>query len=282
MTPLWTLGEPQAMNAPRVSFVVPVRNDAARLQTCLRSILRNSHRPGDDRDHRRRQRVDRRLGGGRRAAWARESSDDRSTARVAELRNRGAAPGDRRTSWRSSTPTTRSWPAGCMRRSSACTCRTSARSGALYHAPPDGTWVQRTYGHLRGTPDGQRRRRTGSAAATWRCRGRRSKRSADSTPSLETCEDVDFCHRLRARGLRDRQRRAPEEHPSRRSEDAARGLLERAVARPRQPPGQLPPADLSGPRCRARCCRLSRALSLGGRDRRHPRVVLGRAGSACC
>src|SRR5215475_6414448 len=31
---------------PRVSFVIPVRNDATRLQTCLRSILRNPQAPG--------------------------------------------------------------------------------------------------------------------------------------------------------------------------------------------------------------------------------------------
>ena len=30
---------------PRVSFIVPVRNDAARLETCLRSIAANSQRP---------------------------------------------------------------------------------------------------------------------------------------------------------------------------------------------------------------------------------------------
>ena len=31
---------------PRASFVIPVRNDAARLDACLKSIRRNSHVPG--------------------------------------------------------------------------------------------------------------------------------------------------------------------------------------------------------------------------------------------
>ena len=31
---------------PRISFIVPVRNDAARLEICLRSILRNLGAPG--------------------------------------------------------------------------------------------------------------------------------------------------------------------------------------------------------------------------------------------
>jgi len=31
---------------PRVSFIIPVRNDAVRLEACLRSIRRNGHAPG--------------------------------------------------------------------------------------------------------------------------------------------------------------------------------------------------------------------------------------------
>jgi GT2 family glycosyltransferase len=72
--------------------------------------------------------------------------------------------------------------------------------GALYQAPPDGTWVQRSYGHLRGGPRDQH-------DPDWLGSGNLAVlRSAFDLvggfdTSLETCEDVDFCHRLRAKGL---------------------------------------------------------------------------------
>jgi hypothetical protein len=73
--------------------------------------------------------------------------------------------------------------------------------GALYEAPPDGTWVQRTYGQLRGGPRDQPDAHwlgSGNIAVT--------REAFDLVHGfdtrLETCEDVDFCQRLRAKGLR--------------------------------------------------------------------------------
>jgi hypothetical protein len=73
--------------------------------------------------------------------------------------------------------------------------------GALYQAPPDGTWVQRTYGQLRGAPRDQQ-------DADWLGSGNLAvnrgafERVHGFDTRLETCEDVDFCHRLRMNGLR--------------------------------------------------------------------------------
>jgi GT2 family glycosyltransferase len=186
------------MITPRVSFIVPVRNDAVRLQTCLRSILRNNHRPGD---------VE--------IIVVDNGSTDRSAevaaqlgarvirveqGRVAELRNRGAALAT--TDILAFVDADNEIVAGWVHAAVECLHMPHVgAAGALYHAPPDGTWVQRTYGHLRGTPNGQ-------DETDWLGSGNLAVlRTAfeaiggfDTT--LETCEDVDFCHRLRARGLR--------------------------------------------------------------------------------
>ena len=70
-----------------------------------------------------------------------------------------------------------------------------------YSAPPDGTWVQQMYGALRG-------RTVGQADTAWLGSGnlvaRRTAFQAiqgfDAT--LDACEDVDLCQRLRAEGWR--------------------------------------------------------------------------------
>jgi hypothetical protein len=74
-------------------------------------------------------------------------------------------------------------------------------AGALYTAPPDGTWVQRAYGLLRGST-------VGTADVPWLGSGNMVvRRTAFESiggfdASLEACEDVDLCQRLRARGWR--------------------------------------------------------------------------------
>ena len=183
---------------PRVSFVVPVRNDATRLEVCLRSISRNGH--GSDRieiivvdngstdDS---AAVARRFG----AAVLRIEN-----ARVAELRNQGArrATGDVLAFIDADNEIAAGWVYAaleCLRLSN------TAVVGALYQPPVDGTWVQRTYGYLRGIPSGQH-------DTDWLGSGNlavsrtvfESIGGFDTT--LETCEDVDFCHRVRALGLR--------------------------------------------------------------------------------
>src|SRR5438270_12615913 len=140
-----------ARNA-RVSFIIPVRNDAARLQTCLRTILRNSQAPKlvqiivvdnastDDS-----------------AAVARQLGAEVLTVdsgRVAELRNYGAhhATGDVLAFVDADNEIAAGWlyaALECLREPNV------GAVGALYQAPPDGTWVQRTYGHLRGGPRDQ-------------------------------------------------------------------------------------------------------------------------------
>ncbi|HUK34252.1 MAG TPA: glycosyltransferase [Vicinamibacterales bacterium] len=183
---------------PRVSFVIPVRNDAARLQTCLRSILRNPQAPNqvqvivvDNASTDDSAAVARRLGA---EVLTVESG------RVAELRNRGAryATGDVLAFVDADNEIAAGWlyaALECLRMPQV------GAVGAMYQAPPDGTWVQRTYGHLRGGPRDQH-------DADWLGSGNMAvSRTAFELvdgfdTSLDTCEDVDFCHRLRARSLR--------------------------------------------------------------------------------
>jgi hypothetical protein len=76
-----------------------------------------------------------------------------------------------------------------------------AAAGAQYHAPADGTWVQRMY-------DNFRRHDRGSRSVDWLPSGnlivRRSAfdRVGGFDTSLVTCEDVDLCQRLREHGWR--------------------------------------------------------------------------------
>jgi len=73
--------------------------------------------------------------------------------------------------------------------------------GDQYHAPADGTWVQRSY-------DALRRHQSGTRDVTWLPSGNIVvKRAAFEQVGgfdvhLETCEDVDLCQRLAAAGGR--------------------------------------------------------------------------------
>ena len=74
-------------------------------------------------------------------------------------------------------------------------------TGAAYSAPGDGTWVQREYGYLRGTARGRH-------DVEWLASGNLAvwantfEAIGGFDASLDTCEDMDFCNRVRARGLR--------------------------------------------------------------------------------
>jgi GT2 family glycosyltransferase len=183
---------------PRVSFVIPVRNDAARLQTCLRSILRNPQAPGqveiiviDNASTDDSAAVAAQLG----ARVLRHEG-----GRVAELRNYGAqhAVGDVLAFVDADNEIAAGWiyaALDCLRQPGV------GAAGALYEAPPDGTWVQRTYGQLRGGPRDQQ-------DADWLGSGNLAvtrhafELAGGFDTTLETCEDVDFCYRLRTHRLR--------------------------------------------------------------------------------
>jgi GT2 family glycosyltransferase len=185
-------------NLPRISFIVPVCNDAVRLERCLRSILESWYPP----ERREILVADNGSEDGSAAVASRLGARVISVpnARVAEVRNQAAksaageilayvdadhevVPG-----WIGSAVETLRWPAvGAV--------------GALYQAPPDGTWVQRAYGQLRGRSRGRHDVEwLGSGnLAVWRSA---FEAIGGFNTALETCEDVDFCHRLRASGFR--------------------------------------------------------------------------------
>ncbi len=71
--------------------------------------------------------------------------------------------------------------------------------GSLCRAPDDGTWVQRAYDRLRGQQIG-RRPVDWLGAGNMVVRRAAFERVGGFDPSLETCEDVDLCKRLRAAG----------------------------------------------------------------------------------
>ena len=120
--------------------------------------------------------------------------------RVSELRNRGGAPRHRDVLAFVDADNE------IVVRLGLCGDRDSAMPrvgavGALCHAPVDGTWVQRAYGYLRGRTEAQHDVAwLGSGnLAVWR---QVFDAVGGFDTSLETCEDVDLCHRIRASGLR--------------------------------------------------------------------------------
>lgn len=183
---------------PRVSFIIPVRNDAARLEACLRSIRRNTQAPGQieivvvDNGS-----TD---GSSRVASAFGAKVVPVEVGRVSDLRNRGArhATADVLAFVDADHEIVAGWiyaALDCLR------TPTIGAVGALCHAPADGTWVQQGYGHLRGAVRGQR-------DVDWLGSGNMAVRRqafealGGFDASLDTCEDVDLCHRLRAQGLR--------------------------------------------------------------------------------
>ena len=137
---------------PRVSFVVPVLNDAARLETCLRSISRNQYALGhievvvvDNGSTDGSLEVARRLG-------AKVVVIEHAT--VSELRNQGArhATGDVLAFIDADNEIVSGWVRAAIE---VLQMPGVGAAGSLCRAPIDGTWVQRTYGHLRGRVERQ-------------------------------------------------------------------------------------------------------------------------------
>jgi GT2 family glycosyltransferase len=181
-----------------LSFIVPVRDDAARLARCLRSIAAND-RPAAQ----------------VRTVVADNGSSDGSVdvarsagatvlplpgLRVSALRNRAAAAaaGDVLAFVDADHEIASRWIATAA---DIFNDPHVAAAGALYTPPPDGTWTQRMFGVLRG-------RTMGRSDAAWLGSGNLAVRRAvfeqvrGFDESLETCEDVDLCQRIRQAGHR--------------------------------------------------------------------------------
>jgi glycosyltransferase involved in cell wall biosynthesis len=183
---------------PALSFVIPVRNDAERLRRCLQSIAAAT--PD---------------GVPVEIVVADNGSTDASAqvARAAgatvlelpgvglgELRNRAAraargellafvdADHEIGTGWVEAARTDLALPG-------------VAGAGAPCHAPKPGTWVQQIYDRLRRRPAGQEETDwLGSGNLIVRREQFHAIGGFDTT--LETCEDVDLCRKLRATGGR--------------------------------------------------------------------------------
>jgi len=180
---------------PAVSFIIPVKNDAVRLKRCLDSIARNTGHfdvfVGDN-----------------------GSTDDSAAVaaaagahvlalpglKVSEVRNRVAAAatgtclafvdGDHEI-----VPTWVTAAALVIAEPSA------GAAGALYTIPRDASWVQQMYGALRGRTVGHHDARwLGSGNLVVRRQAFQAIGGFDAT--LEACEDVDLCQRLRSAGWR--------------------------------------------------------------------------------
>jgi hypothetical protein len=186
------------MSLPAVSFVIPVRNDAKRLQRCLATIRQNDY-PASHIE----------------VVVADNGSTDDSAAvagewgatvltlpglRVGELRNRAAAAarGSILAFVDADHEIDPHWVASAVENLQQPSV---AAVGALCDPPVDGTWVQHTYGALRG-------RVSGRHDVDWLGSGNMAvwksvfEQHGGFDTRLETCEDVDLCQRLRRAGLR--------------------------------------------------------------------------------
>jgi len=178
-----------------ISFIIPVRDDAEHLERCLRSIRASAGSIAHeivvvDNGSR-----DDSVGVARRAG-ARVLS--RPGCRVAELRNAGAgeASGELLAFIDADHEIVPGWAAAGL---ALVADAAVSGAGAQYRAPIEGTWVQRTYDRLRN-------HQPGSRPVGWLPSGNLLVRRAafdrihGFDASLETCEDVDLCQRLRQAG----------------------------------------------------------------------------------
>jgi GT2 family glycosyltransferase len=185
-----------ANRAVLISFVVPVRNDAARLGVCLDSIVRSSI-----------------LVGPCEIIVADNGSEDDSREvardagahvlslpgiRVSALRNRAAAAaaGGTLAFVDADHQLGPDWARAVVE---DLRDHRNAAVGAPYQTPPNATWVQKTYGGFRDHRPGIRTVSwlgSGNLAVNLNC----FREIGGFDESLETCEDVDLCQRLQAHG----------------------------------------------------------------------------------
>jgi hypothetical protein len=192
-----TTGDAPPAAVPPVTFIVPVRNDAGRLERCLASIHDVTYV------------------GPKRLLVADNGSTDDSPAvarragaqvlslprvSVARLRNEAAAcVPDGVLAFVDADHVV---DAGWLTAAVQSLGRPGVGAvGMAYLSPPGGTWVQRAYDLFRSRPDGV-------VAVDWLGSGNLAlwKSAFDAVQgfdaTLETCEDVDLCNRLRHAGYR--------------------------------------------------------------------------------
>jgi GT2 family glycosyltransferase len=182
---------------PQVSFVVPVRNDAVRLGRCLRSIRRVA-------GHRRIELLVADNGSTDGSAEVARAFGARvlelPDLRVSALRNLAAqvAAGDIVAFVDADHELEDGWLDAAIESLGAIDV---GAVGAPYRSPASPTWVQRIYGAFRSMW-------SGTHDVSWLGSGNLSlrrdvfRRIGGFDATLEACEDVDLCQRLRQCGLR--------------------------------------------------------------------------------
>lgn len=183
------------MSVPTVSFVIPVRNDAARLERCLRSILANGTSVPFEIVVADNGSTDNSADVAARAGATVISLPDRA---VSEVRN--DAVRRTRAPLLAFVDADQELAPGWLAAAAGLFGSPSVwAAGADYHAPGDGTWVQRVYDRFRSHT-------AGPVPVDWLPSGnlvvRRTAfdRIAGFDTTLESCEDVDFCRRIREAG----------------------------------------------------------------------------------
>jgi glycosyltransferase involved in cell wall biosynthesis len=181
---------------PLVSVIIPVRNDARRLHRCLESIAASAYPSG------RLEILVADNGSTDTSAQVAEALRARVLVfpdiRVSEVRNQAAraARGEILAFVDADHVLDPDWLPNAV---DSLSKPDAAAVGAAYYAPADGTWVQRMYDSFRVRARGVRQVEwLGSGSlAVWRDV---FEKVGGFDSRLETCEDVDFCQRLRVGG----------------------------------------------------------------------------------
>ncbi len=184
------------MAEPLVTFVIPVRDDAVRLRSCLQAIAANQAGAG---------RVEVVVAdNGSRDASARVAREMGAVVvalpglRVSALRNRAAAiaRGDILAFCDADNVIDPGWLPAAIELLAEPSV---GMVGAPCHPPSPPTWVQRAYDAMRDHRPGTRQTRW-LGAGNMALRGSVFREAGGFDESLETCEDVDLCARVRRSG----------------------------------------------------------------------------------